>query len=76
MRYCGNGSRALLIRPAMPLRPELRLDLSQEELARAITVSISTVRDFEKRRRVPDANNLIVLLEPRGFVAAIDKGQR
>lgn len=34
------------------------LDWSQEDLAKKANVSLSTVRDFEKGRRVPIANNL------------------
>jgi ribosome-binding protein aMBF1 (putative translation factor) len=34
------------------------LDWSQDDLAKKAQVSPSTVRDFEKRRRVPIANNL------------------
>jgi ribosome-binding protein aMBF1 (putative translation factor) len=34
------------------------LEWSQEDLAKKANVSLSTVRDFEKGRRVPIANNL------------------
>jgi ribosome-binding protein aMBF1 (putative translation factor) len=46
------------------------LDWSQEELAAKAAVSTSTVRDFEKGRRVPIANNLTamrVALETAGI---------
>ena len=46
------------------------LDWSQEDLAAAARVSISTVRDFEKGRRVPIANNLKAMqaaLESQGI---------
>lgn len=34
------------------------LDWTQEQLAREASVSLSTIRDFEKGRRMPIANNL------------------
>jgi DNA-binding transcriptional regulator YiaG len=50
------------------------LDWSQEELAAKASVSVSTVRDFEKGRRVPIANNLTAMrtaLESAG-IAFVD----
>jgi ribosome-binding protein aMBF1 (putative translation factor) len=37
------------------------LDWSQEDLAKRAKVSLSTVRDFEKGRRKPIANNIEAL---------------
>ena len=46
------------------------LDLSQDELGKAAGVSLSTVRDFEKGRRVPIGATLAAMraaLEARGI---------
>ena len=53
------------------------LDWSQEELAAKASVSLSTVRDFEKGRRVPIANNLTAMraaLEGSGIVFVDENG--
>lgn len=50
------------------------LDIGQDALASAAGVSLSTVRDFEKGRRSPIANNLRAIqaaLESRG-IAFVD----
>jgi DNA-binding transcriptional regulator YiaG len=47
------------------------LNWSQQQLATAANVSLSTVRDFEKGRRIPIGNNLVALqaaLESQGMV--------
>ena len=52
------------------------LDWSQDDLASAAHVSLSTVRDFEKGRHVPIANNLAAMkaaLEARG-IGFVDSG--
>ena len=56
------------------------LDWSQSDLAAAANVSLSTVRDFEKGRRVPIGNNLAAIraaLEAKGmgFVYADEGGK-
>ena len=46
------------------------LDMSQSDLAEAGGVSLSTVRDFEKKRRTPIGNNmaaLVAALESKGI---------
>lgn len=50
------------------------LDMSQDDLASAARVSLSTVRDFEKGRRLPIENNrtaIRAVLERRG-IAFVD----
>lgn len=44
--------------PAQSRAGRALLDWSQEELARASHLGLSTVRDFEQGRRVPTHNNL------------------
>ncbi len=54
------------------------LDWSQEELARRANVSMSTVRDFEKGRRTPIANNLEALrraIDAAGVQLVLRKGK-
>lgn len=55
------------------------LDWSQEDLAKRATVSLSTVRDFEKGRRVPIANNLQAMqraLETAGIKFVFNKQKK
>ncbi|WP_454658347.1 helix-turn-helix domain-containing protein [Bosea beijingensis] len=44
------------------------LDWSQQDLAKAAHLGLSTIRDFEKGRRVPTHNNL------RGIKVALEEG--
>lgn len=51
------------------------LDWSQDRLAKAANLSESTVRDFEKGRRIPSPNNLAAIraaLEAAGVVLLAD----
>jgi DNA-binding transcriptional regulator YiaG len=67
-----NNLRCYLV----PMTPEQSraargwLDWTQDDLAKAASVSLSTVRDFEKGRRVPIGNNLSAMkaaLEAKGI---------
>ena len=75
-------TKIIFTRRIAPMMPEQSraarawLDWSQEELAAKASVSLSTVRDFEKRRRVPIPNNLAAMkaaLEGAG-IAFVDDG--
>ncbi len=53
------------------------VDWSQEQLARAAHLGLSTVRDFEKGRRVPTVNNLAAMrhaLEAAGIEFIAENG--
>lgn len=54
------------------------LDWSQTTLASAANLGESTIRDFEKGRRVPSANNLTAIrtaLEEAGIIFISENGE-
>ena len=57
-----------MITPAQCRAARALLDWSQQDLAKAAHLSLSTIRDFEKGRRVPTHNNL------RGIKLALEEG--
>jgi transcriptional regulator with XRE-family HTH domain len=50
-----------MLTPAQSRAARALVDWSQERLAEASNLSESTIRDFEKGRRVPATNNLIAI---------------
>ena len=51
----------LMMTPAQSRAARGLLEWSQEELARASNLGLSTIRDFEKGRRKPTINNLTAM---------------
>jgi transcriptional regulator with XRE-family HTH domain len=49
------------ITPAQSRAARALLDWSQETLARTSNLGLSTIRDFEKGRRIPTVNNLAAM---------------
>lgn len=47
-----------MLTPAQCRAARALLDWSQQDLAKAARLGLSTIRDFEKGRRVPTHNNL------------------
>jgi transcriptional regulator with XRE-family HTH domain len=65
-----------MLSPAQSRAARGWLDWSQADLAERANVSLSTVRDFEKGRRMPIANNLQALkraLEASGVRLTFDQ---
>ncbi|WP_428037199.1 helix-turn-helix domain-containing protein [Bosea thiooxidans] len=58
---------AAMITPAQCRAARALLDWRQEDLAKAAHLGLSTIRDFEKGRRVPTYNNL------RGIKLALEE---
>ncbi len=50
-----------MLTPAQSRAARALLDWSQEKLAATSHLGLSTIRDFEKGRRVPTHNNLVAI---------------
>jgi transcriptional regulator with XRE-family HTH domain len=60
-----------MITPAQSRAARALLDWTQEDLAKAAHLGLSTIRDFEKSRRTPTHNNLLgvkIALESAGVI--------
>ena len=55
-----------MLTPSQSRAARALLDWSQEDLARAAHLGPSTIRDFEKGRRVPTHNNLRAIMQALG----------
>ncbi|WP_103875415.1 helix-turn-helix domain-containing protein [Bosea lathyri] len=63
--------------PAQSRAARALLEWSQEELAKAAHLGLSTIRDFEKGRRIPSHNNLLGMrtaLEAAGVLFIPENG--
>lgn len=66
----------IMLAPEQSRAARAWLDWSQEQLAERANVSLSTVRDFEKGRRSPIANNMLAMeqaLRQAGITLVHDK---
>jgi transcriptional regulator with XRE-family HTH domain len=66
-----------MIIPAQSRAARALIEWSQEELAANANLSLSTIRDFEKSRRLPHVNNLAAIrraLEDAGVVFIAENG--
>jgi transcriptional regulator with XRE-family HTH domain len=66
-----------MIIPAQSRAARALIEWSQEELATNANLSLSTIRDFEKSRRLPHVNNLAAIrraLEAAGVVFIAENG--
>ncbi len=69
----------IMLAPEQSRAARAWLNWSQEDLAKRANVSLSTVRDFEKGRRVPIGNNLSALaaaLKHAGLTPTNDESGR
>jgi transcriptional regulator with XRE-family HTH domain len=66
-----------MMTPAQSRAARALLEWSQEELAKAAHLGLSTIRDFEKGRRIPSHNNLLGMrtaLEAAGVLFIPENG--
>jgi transcriptional regulator with XRE-family HTH domain len=66
-----------MMTPAQSRAARALIEWSQEELAKAAHLGLSTIRDFEKGRRTPSHNNLLGMrtaLEAAGVLFIPENG--
>ncbi|MCO5139275.1 MULTISPECIES: helix-turn-helix domain-containing protein [unclassified Shinella] len=67
-----------MITPAQSRAGRGLIEWSQDQLAQAAHLGLSTIRDFEKGRRVPTHNNLAAIkaaLETAGVIFVDENGE-
>jgi transcriptional regulator with XRE-family HTH domain len=67
-----------MIKPAQSRAARALLDWSQQHLAKMSNLGESTIRDFEKKRRIPSTNNLAAVcraLEDAGVIFIAENGE-
>ena len=76
--FCSVRHDQIMMTPAQSRAARGLIEWSQSELASRANLGLSTIRDFEKGRRIPTVNNLAAIrraLESAGIVFIPENGE-